>query len=227
VKRLGDVLLTHILPTRPVFTTREVADLAGSSMAVVSRHLGVLARRGVLTRITRGIWAQPRHPDFSPYAAVPLILAGGRRPRSRRQSGYISLLSALSLRGLISQIPRILSVVATKWLPILRTPIGIYEFHQLEARLIGGFEPFGQLGNLDVATAEKALFDTIYFSTRKGRRFSNLPEIELPRTFRVREVEMWIARIRYGRLRSAVAQRWRILLDRVRPASRRSTMHLA
>ncbi len=224
--RLGEVLLSQVLTTRPLFTTRDVVDLSGSGMAVVSRHLGVLARRGILTRVTRGIWAQPRHPDFSPYAAVPLLLTGGRRSRGQQARGYISLLSALSLRGLISQVPRTIAVVATKWLPTLGTSIGTYEFHRLEAGLIGGSEPFGQLRNFDVATAEKALFDTIYLSTRKGRRFSRLPEIELPRTFRVRDVETWIARIRYARLRSAVAQRWRVLLARVVSASRSSALHL-
>jgi non-ribosomal peptide synthetase component F len=34
--------------------------------------------------------------------------------------------------------------------------------------------------SFDIATAEKAVFDTLYFSARKGRRFAFLPEIELP-----------------------------------------------
>ena len=213
--RLNEVLLTKVLLLRPVFTSREVVELTGSSLTVVSRHLGSLARRGVITRVTRGVWAQPRHSDFSPYAAVPFILKATRRKQSREAHGYISLLSALSLRGVISQIPRAISIVTIKRLPTLRTPVGTYEFHQLEPTLVGGFEPFGQARNFDVATAEKALFDTLYFSARKGRRFSHLPELEMPRTFRPREVEMWIGRIRDGRLRSAVARRWRALRARL------------
>lgn len=209
------MLLTKVFLPRPVFTTREVVELTGSSLAVTSRHLGSLGRRGVLTRVTRGVWAQPRHPHFSPYAAVPVILRATRRKQSGETHGYISLLSALSLRGVISQIPRTISVVTTKRLPILRTRVGTYEFHQLEPTLIGGFEPYGQARNFDLATAEKALFDTLYLSARRGRRFAHLPEIDLPRTFRPREVELWISRIRYGRLQSAVAQRWRALRERL------------
>ena len=211
MRRLNEVLLTKVLLPRPVFTTREVVELTGASLAVASRHLGSLGRRGVLTRVTRGVWAQPQHTDFSPYAVVPFILRATRRKQGHKTPGYISLLSGLSLRGLIGQIPRTISVVTTKRLPSLRTLVGTYEFHQLEATLIGGFEPYGQARNFDLATAEKALFDTLYFSARKGRRFAHLPEIDLPRSFRPREVELWISRIRYGRLRSAVAQRWRAL----------------
>jgi len=213
VTRLNEVLLTQVLLPRPVFTTRDVVELTGFSLSVTSRHLGSLARRGVLTRVTRGVWAQPRHHEFSPYAAVPFLLRATDRKRSREAYGYISLLSALSLRGVISQIPRAISVVTSKRLPTLHTPVGSYEFHRLEPTLIGGFEPYGQGRNFDVATAEKALFDTLYFSVRRGRRFAHLPEIEVPRTFRPREVELWINRIVYVRLRSAVARRWRALRE--------------
>lgn len=213
--RLNEVLLTKVLLLRPVFTTREVVELSGSSLTVVSRHLGSLARRGVITRVRRGVWAQPRHPEFSPYAAVSFILKATRRKVSNEVRGYISLLSALNLRGVISQIPRTISVVTTKRQPTLRTPVGTYEFHQIDATLAGGFEPFGQARNFDLATAEKALFDALYFSARKGRRFTHLPELDLPRTFRPRETELWISRIKDGRLRSAVARRWQALRERL------------
>ena len=117
---------------------------------------------------------------------------------------------------MISQIPRSIALVAARQLPTLRTPVATYEFHRMERALIGGFEPFGQLRNFDVARAEKALFDTLYFSVRKGRRFAHLPELDLPRTFRPGEVEDWISRVAYAPLRNAVAQRWRVILERAR-----------
>lgn len=213
MKHLHDALLREILLPRAVFTTREVAQRTGSSLAVVSRRLGSLAQRGLLTRVTRGIWAQPRHPDFSPYAVAPFILRGARDNENQQPLGYISLLSALNLHGLISQIPRAVSLVGPKQLPTLRTPVGTYEFHRMERGLIGGFEPFGQLRNFDVARPEKALFDILYFSVRKGRRFAYLPELDWPRTFRPSEVEAWIGRVAYTPLRNAVAQRWRAIRE--------------
>jgi hypothetical protein len=214
MKHLHDALLREILLPRAVFTSRDVANLTGSSMAIVSRRLGALAERGILTRVTRGVWAQVRHPDFSPYAVLPFILQPPPCDQSEQPLGYVSLLSALSLHGLISQIPRAISVVAAKRLPTLRTPVATYEFHRMERALIGGFEPFGQLRNFDVARAEKALFDTLYFSVRKGRRFAHLPELDLPRTFRPSEVQEWISRVTYAPLRNAVARRWRAILER-------------
>lgn len=214
MKRLHDALLREVLLPHAVFTSREVAERTGSSLAAVSRRLGALAQRGVLTRVTRGIWAQPRHPDFSSYAVVPFILRGARDKQNQKALGYVSLISALSLHGVISQIPRSISLVAARQMPTLRTPVGTYEFHRMERGLIGGFEPFGQLRNFDVARPEKALFDTLYFSVRKGRRFAHLPELDLPRTFRPSEVEDWIGRVAYTPLRNAVAQRWRAIRER-------------
>ena len=41
-----------------------------------------------------------------------------------------------------------------------------------------------------IATAEKALIDTLYLSTRKNRRFARLPEVALEQTnFRMRDFE--------------------------------------
>ena len=214
MKRQHDALLREVLLPRAVFTSREVWELTGSGLAVVSRRLGALAQRGILTRVTRGIWAQPQHPDFSPYAVLPFLLRGTRDQQSQQPLGYVSLLSALSLHGLISQIPRSIAIVTAKQLPTLRTPVATYEFHRMERALIGGFEPFGHLRNFDVARAEKALFDTLYFSVRKGRRFTHLPELDLPRTFRPSEVEDWISRVAYAPLRNEVAQRWRAILER-------------
>jgi len=214
VKRQHDALLREVLLPRAVFTSREVWELTGSGLAVVSRRLGALAQRGILTRVTRGIWAQPQHPDFSPYAVLPFLLRGTRDKQSQQPLGYVSLLSALSLHGVISQIPRSIALVAARQLPTLRTPVATYEFHRMERALIGGFEPFGQLRNFDVARAEKALFDTLYFSVRKGRRFAHLPELDLPRTFRPGEVEEWISRVAYAPLRNAVAQRWHAIVER-------------
>lgn len=210
MSKVVDVVLTTLIPRSPIFTTRDAADATGVGLSVASRDLGQLARRSVLTRITQGIWADVRHPDFSPYAVVPVLLrstpsAGTRHPD---ELGYVSLLSALNLRGMIQQIPHVIQVVSASQRPPLRTPVGTYEFHRLEASLLGGAEPFGPRGAFTVATAAKALFDTLYFSVRRGRRFAALPELEWPRDFSVRELEQWIRRISYPSLRTAVQTRW-------------------
>jgi predicted transcriptional regulator of viral defense system len=197
-------VLTHLIPTSPVFTTRAAAETAAVAVDVATRDLSRLAARGVVTRITTGVWADTRHPDFSPYAVVPHLL----RVRQSRVPGYLSLLTALNLRGMIQQIPRVFQVVVTTQRRAVKTPVGTYEFHRIRPPLFGGFEPFGQLANFDVATSAKALFDILYLSVRRSRRFSHLPELELGRDFRESELEHWIRRIPYPPVRTAVVARW-------------------
>lgn len=205
MSKVGDAILRELIHRSPIFTTKNVADAARVRNEVASRYLNQQAKKGVIARITRGIWADSRHPDFSPYAVVPFLLG----VNGAQQGGYISLLSALSLRRMIEQIPRSIQVVSHVQRRPLRTPVGTYEFHRMHSDLLGGSEPYGQFGNFEVATAAKAMFDTIYFSVRRGRRFSHLPEIQLTSEFKISEFNEWIRRIPYPRLQVAVCTRWR------------------
>lgn len=81
-----------------VFTTRDYATTCGTSMSSASRRLDRLAERKVLTRVTKGVWANTSHPHFHPLACVPYLLG--------KEHGYVSFLSALHLHGVLSQIPR-------------------------------------------------------------------------------------------------------------------------
>ena len=188
----------------PVFTTRAAADAAGVSPAVASRDLARLAKDGIITRITGGVWADTRHPDFSPFAVVPHLL----RVRQSTIPGYVSLLTALNLRGMIQQIPRVIQIVMTGQRRTIRTPVGIYEFHRIDPVLFGGFERFGKLANFDLARPAKALFDVLYLSVRRAKRFGHLPELEPVREFRESELERWIHEIPYPSVRVAVTRRW-------------------
>lgn len=201
-------VLRDVIPASPVFTTRMAAETASVSRDVASRDLARLAEENIIVRITQGIWADVRHPDFSPYAVVPHLL----RARRSDAPGYVSLLSALNLRGMIQQIPRVIQVVVTEQRRSVRTAVGTYEFHQIDPVLFGGYEPFGQLGNFEVATATKALFDVIYLSVRRGRRFSHLPELDLPKGFRAKALEKWIRTIPHSPVRAAVTARWLTML---------------
>jgi len=204
MRKVEEAVWTILLPRTPVFTTRRAAETAGVRLDVASRALRKLANRGAITRIMRGVWADTKHPDFSPYAVVPYLV----RDVDSNDTAYVSLLSALSLHGMIEQIPRVIQVIVGKQRPAVRTRVGLYEFHQLQANLLGGFVPYRQTGNFDIATPAKALFDTLYLSARRGRRFSRLPELTLVTGFSEAELEEWIHRIDLQRLRLGVARRW-------------------
>lgn len=214
MNKVASVIWNELLPRTPVFGTAAVAERARVTLANASRDLKDLERRGMVTRIRRGLWAVPRHPDFSPYAVVPHLFGAS-------QAGYVSLLSALNLQGMIDQIPRAVHVVTTSQRPMLRTPIGTYVFHRIDGALFGGFAAYRRTGDFEIATPEKAVFDTLYLSARKGRRFAALPEVELPSKFSSRDVERWIGLIRHAPLRTAVRRRWRALSQR--SAGRRAT----
>ena len=193
MKKVVQIVWSELLPLSPVFTTREVARRAGVALSNASRDLAELEENGMLVRVRRGLWAVLGHPDFSPYAVVPHLFA-------EQPGGYVSLLSALNLHA---------------QRPTLQTRVGTYEFFQIAPKLFGGHRPYRRSGNFDIATPEKTLFDTLYFSARKGRRFAALPEIEVPGGFSRSEVEHWIERIDHQPLRTAVLERWAGLARRV------------
>jgi hypothetical protein len=219
VNKVAKVIWSEILPQSPVFSTAAVAERACVTVANASGDLKDLERHGMVTRVRRGLWAVPSHPDFSPYAVVPHLFTTSR-------AGYVSLLSALNLHGMIEQIPHVVHIVTTSQRPVLKTPVGTYTFHRIEAPLFGGCAPYRRTGSFDIATPEKAAFDTLYFSARKGRRFAGLPEVELPSGFSSREVDRWIGIVGNAPLRTAVQNRWDALAHRVARA-RKSGRQLA
>ncbi len=201
MSRFERILWRDLLPSSPVFTTAEAASVAEVPQSMASRSLSMLAKEGVITRVRRGLWAAHRQPDFSPLHVVPHLFRTGA-------AGYVSVLSALNLHGMIEQIPRMIHVVTTTQRPRLVTPVGTYEFHQIHRNLFGGFGFYRGAGSFDIANPAKALFDTLYLAARKGRRFSSLPEVSLPEGFAVAELERWIRKIGHLPIRVGVEHRW-------------------
>lgn len=205
MRRATRAVWNELLPYSPVFTTGEVVDVTGMAASNVSRDLAKLETDGMVTRIKRGLWAVTRHPDFSPFALVPYLFADG-------QKAYVSLLTALNLHGMIEQIPRSIQIASTTQRPRLKTPVATFEFHQVQKGLFGGFEPYSRAADFDVAVPEKALFDVIYLSVRKGRRYAYLPEVVLPSEFSRARIEQWISRVTHPPLRVAVVDRLESIL---------------
>lgn len=199
MSKITETLLTTIFSATSVFTTAEVAEAADVHLASASTRLKQLADEEGLIRVRRGLWALPNHPDFSPYAVVPHLFDGD-------ESGYVSLLSALHLHGMIEQIPQAVHIMTTRQRPDLSTPVGTYEFHKIQPELYGGYVPYDRMWSFQIARPEKALFDVCYLAQRKGKRFSHLPELTLSSDFDREELSEWVDRINYDRLRTAVRQ---------------------
>jgi predicted transcriptional regulator of viral defense system len=153
------------------FTTRDYAQFAGISVAAASKQLSRAKDKDDLIQLTRGVWANTKHPYFSPLSCVAVLLGDER--------GYVSFLTALHHYGMISQIPATIQVATTGHTRRLKTPVGIYEFFQLKPELfMEGVDWVDTRVPYLIATVEKALLDTLYIATRKTRRFAKLPELD-------------------------------------------------
>jgi hypothetical protein len=112
-------------PELVVFTTRDFARLADVSITAASRRLARLRQSNrSLVQLTRGIWANIAHPNFTVMACVPVLIGG--------EQGYVSFLTALHIHGAISQIPASIQVATTGHTRKRRTQIGTFDFLQLK-----------------------------------------------------------------------------------------------
>lgn len=164
-----------------VFTTRDYANRGGVSMSAASKSLARFARKGLLTRVTKGIWANTNHPYFHPLSCVPYLLG--------KEQGYVSFLTALHLHGVVSQIPKTIQIATTGRARVLDSPVARFELFQIKPELMQqGIDWSETRLPYLIASAEKALLDTLYLSTRKNRRFARLPELDVVQSgFRQRE----------------------------------------
>ncbi len=161
-----------------VFTTRIYAFISGLSISAATEMLKRLEKKEAIIKLTRGVWANIKHPYFSPMLAVPYLL--------NDEQGYVSFLSALSKHGIISQIPQKILIATTGRSRKLSTPVADYDFIQLKPSMfLAGIEEANAKISYLLASPEKALLDTLYIATRKHNRFMALPELELDQGFSI------------------------------------------
>ncbi len=188
-----------------VFSTREFAIHNEISLSAASKRLSRLVRKKLLTRISKGLWANTHHPHFHPLACVPKLLG--------KEQGYVSFLTALHLHGLLSQIPKTIQIATTGHARVLDSSVAKYEFLQIKPELMkqGTQWSDSQLPYL-IATAEKALLDTLYLSTRKNRRFARLPEIDVMQPeFSQHEFERLLHELIIpSQISAAIRTRWQV-----------------
>ena len=186
---------------RPVFTTREAAMLSGSSLSNASKLMKNLEKRGLVFKVTRGIWAEVENERISPYTIIPFLL-----PKNR---AYVSFVSALHLYGIIEQIPQEIMLASTVHTKKIQTKIGTFSIHQISPSFFDGFDWYKGEGSFLIAEPEKALIDSLYLSARKKKQFSYFPELYFPKTFSFNKASKWAERITYPKIKSYVKKRLR------------------
>lgn len=184
----------------PAIDTADAAAAFGLSTAAASQTLRRLARAGLIRSVRHGTWwledtLDPlRLPEF---LTAPL-------------PSYVSLQTALHRRGLIEQIPEVVYAVSLARTERVKTTVGSFSIHHVAPEVFGGYDETER--GMKFATAEKALFDFAYLSSGRSRLFTSLPELELPRGFRYRELSRWLAKIPSERSRTLTTQKLNALL---------------
>jgi predicted transcriptional regulator of viral defense system len=174
----------------PVIGTSDAAAALRQATPAATKTLSRLADAGLVTRIHHGTWWVGGAVD--PYTLPEYLTAP--------LGSYLSLHTALHLRGLIEQIPEVVYAVSLDRTSRIVTPVATFSIHHVAPEVFGGYEQTSSGAKL--ATAEKALFDFAYLSAGRSRLFTSLPELTLPSRFRRAELKRWLGRIPSARSRT-------------------------
>lgn len=191
--RLVEVYARLLTMEGAVFQTGDASAWLNISPAHASQLLLRLAEFGHLIHLKRGIWA---FRDRVELMALPQYL-------TNPFPSYISLQSALYYHGLISQIPVVTYAVSIARTKRYETPLGVISVHHVHPSFFFGYETRDNAG-IKIAAPEKALIDFLYLSPAKSKLFRSLPELELPKSFRIKEARHMISCIRSIRRRKLV-----------------------
>lgn len=180
---------------QPVLQTRDVSACLNIPTAQASKILEHLVVAGRFVRLMRGRWATSRQID-------PLILP---EYLTAPFPSYVSLQTALFYHGMISQIPPTIYAVSLARTRQYLTSFGNISIHHLHPDFFFGFE---QIGQIKMATMEKALIDILYLIPAKSKLFKTLPEVEFPQSFSAKKVNAMINKITSVRTKTLVQNRF-------------------
>lgn len=179
----------------PALDTADAAAALGLTTAAASQTLTRLAKAGLVRGVRHGTWWLDDVLDplrLPEYLTAPL-------------PAYVSLQTALHRHGLIEQVPEVLYAVSLARTQRVKTRVGMVSLHHMAPEVFGGFTETPR--GAKVATAEKALFDFAYLSSGRSRLFTSLPELVLPRGWKPKELERWLAKIPSARSRTLTSQK--------------------
>ncbi len=147
---------------KKLFRTADFVTLLGGKERSVRVELSRLAARGLIERISKGLYANPYNRPSPEEVAMVL-----------RSPAYISLEAALARQGILSQSPTTLTLVTTDLPYTFHALQRTFEYHHIQRPYFTGFR---HEGSFDMAHPEKALLDLIYL------RFCRTRELDEQRT---------------------------------------------
>jgi len=199
--RLVDVHSRLLEMGVPIFLTSDAAASLVIGIPHASQLLKRLAAAGHVAKLGRGRWGFKDRID--PFALPEYLTAPF--------PSYVSLQSALYQHGMISQIPSVIYAVSVARTRSYRTDLGTVSVHHIDPSFFFGYESAAK-GPGKIATPEKALIDFLYLGPARTRLFRDLPELSLPKGFKIQAARKIIRRIRSLRRRNHVSRRFEQLL---------------
>lgn len=189
---------------QPVIQTQDAANYLGINVVHASKLLARLCEAKRMIHLARGAWA---YHDIDPLIIPQYITAPSLT--------YVSLQTALYYHGMVSQIPQIIYAVSLARTRKYRTPIATISIHHMEPNFFFGYE-MDEKNGLLLATPEKAILDVFYLSPAKSYLFHSLPEVEIPKGFKIGKAREMIKQISSRSRRTIVEKRFENLLEKVK-----------
>lgn len=189
---------------QPVIQTQDAANYLNVNIQHASKLLARLCAAKRMIHIARGSWA---FHDIDPliipqYITLPF-------------PSYISLQTALFFHGMVSQIPHIIYAASLARTRQYKMHIATISIHHIDPAFFFDFE-MDEKSGIFMATPEKALLDVFYLSPAKSYLFHSLPEIELPKGFKITKAREIIKDIKSATRRTIVENRFNDLLEEQR-----------
>lgn len=180
---------------KQLFRLGDFVTLLGADERSLRVELSRLTARGLIERVSQGLYANPFNPPGPDELAMAL-----------KTPAYLSLESALSRQNVLSQDPATYTLVTTAG-PYTFQALGrSFEYHHLKREYFTGFV---REGELLVAEPEKALVDLIYLRHSRTRELSEtrllsllddmdlgrLRQARLARYARLMGIQDWLGRL--------------------------------
>lgn len=147
----------------------------------IKQNLKFWTRKKWLKRIIRGVYKLAETKIEDEFLIASYL----------NENSYVSLESALSFHGMITEIPYEITSVTIKKTKKYKTEYGIFSYRKIKKNLFFGFKLISGDNYLyRLATPEKALFDFIYLNQKEIRTSNYFREMRLtlPKNFSWKEL---------------------------------------
>jgi predicted transcriptional regulator of viral defense system len=189
----------------PIIQTNDAAAYLDINVNHANKLLSRISKTNQIIHIKHGSWAFPE--------TDPLILPGFL---TSPFPSYVSLQTALYFHNMISQIPNIIYAVSVGRTKVYKNPIATVSIHHIHPSFYFGYVEKDVNGFLKIASPEKALLDIFYLSQTKTRLFKTLPEVELPKDFKISVANKMIEKITSSRKRTLVKRIFSEFIDGIK-----------